>query len=309
MRDGGAMTDEKAPTLLLGPMLRHVDTTTATVWVETSHNATVEVRSHGRTASTGTFTVEGHHFALVLLDGLEPATESTYEVAIDGRVVWPLADDPRPAPIIRTLPDHAQTPTHDLDIVFGSCRVDRPHETPWNLAPEEHPDGVGVDALSALSDDCQTRRRRLPDLLLMLGDQVYADEGLSPGCASGRSSGAGRDSEPTDEVWTSRSTPGSTATAGRTPTCAGCSRRSRPRWSSTTTTCATTGTPPRPGGGGPAPAVVARADRRGVHVLLGVPAPGQSLPGRPGPRRPAAKVVDAEDGGAISARVRRARRR
>jgi len=194
------MTDTNARMLLLGPMLRHVDTTTATVWVETATNATVEVRSHGRSASARTFSVEGHHYALVLLDGLEPATEDTYEVAIGGDTVWPLPDNHRPKPIIRTLPDHAQTPTHDLDIVFGSCRVDRPHETPWNLGPEEHPDGVGVDALSALADDCQARRRRLPDLLLMLGDQVYADEGLSPRVRDRQIERRGPDSEPKDEV-------------------------------------------------------------------------------------------------------------
>jgi len=194
------MTDKAPPALLLGPMLRHVDTTTATVWVETTHNATVQVRSHGRSASSRTFTVEGHHYALVLLDGMEPATEGTYDVAIDGEPVWPGPDDPRPKPIIRTLPDHAQTPTHDLDIVFGSCRVDRPHESPWNLPPEEHPDGVGVDALSALADDCQARRRRLPDLLLMLGDQVYADEGLSPRVRERQIQRRGADSEPTAEV-------------------------------------------------------------------------------------------------------------
>ena len=190
------MTD----TLILGPILRHVDSTTATVWVETSHNATVEVRSHGQSARAETFSVEGHHFALVLLQGLEPATEDTYEVAIGGRPVWPRPDDHRPKPIIRTLPDHAQTPTHDLDVVFGSCRVDRPHESPWNLGPEDHPDGVGVDALSALADDCQARRRRLPDLLLMLGDQVYADEGLSPRVRERQIERRGADSEPTDEV-------------------------------------------------------------------------------------------------------------
>jgi hypothetical protein len=194
------MMDLSAPALLLGPMLRHVDATTATIWVETSHNATVEVRSHGQSATACTFSVEGHHFALVLLDGLEPATEAAYDVVIDGNVVWPLPDDTRPKPVIRTLPDHDQTPTHDLDLVFGSCRVDRPHESPWNLAPEKHPDGVGVDALSALSDDCQAKHRRLPDLLLMLGDQVYADEGLSPRVRERQIERRGEHSEPTDEV-------------------------------------------------------------------------------------------------------------
>ena len=40
--------------------------------------------------------------------------------------------------------------------------------------------GVGVDALQALSLALQRDERALPDLLLMLGDQVYADELTGP---------------------------------------------------------------------------------------------------------------------------------
>ena len=46
---------------------------------------------------TRTFTVEGHHYALVLVDDLEPASVTPYEVRLDGDPCWP-PDDGRPRP-------------------------------------------------------------------------------------------------------------------------------------------------------------------------------------------------------------------
>ena len=162
---------EPVPGLVVGPLLRYADRTTATVWVETSGPAEMQV--HGR--STRTFEVEGHHYGYLVVDELEPGTDVPYDVRLDGVRVWPRDDDPRPAPRLRTLPDG-----EPVDIVFGSCRADRPHEDPWTRTVDEHPDGVGVDALQALALALQAGERALPDLLLMLGDQVYADEGVSP---------------------------------------------------------------------------------------------------------------------------------
>ena len=51
--------------LLVGPLLRHVGTTDATVWVETDGPCEVEVlggREH-------TWSVAGHHYALVEVRG------------------------------------------------------------------------------------------------------------------------------------------------------------------------------------------------------------------------------------------------
>lgn len=177
--------------LVLGPVLRYADTTTATVWLETSAPADVEVR--GRRGRT--FEVLGHHYAYVVVDGLAPGTDEPYDVRLDGAVVWPEPDDPRPAPRLRTL-----LPDGRLDLVFGSCRVDRPHEPPWTLPIEQHPDGVGVDALHALSLALQRGERDLPDLMLMLGDQVYADEGLSPRVRERQVARRGEGSEPRHEV-------------------------------------------------------------------------------------------------------------
>jgi hypothetical protein len=180
-----------AANLLVGPLLRYADPTTACVWVETSAPAEVQVRG----TAAATFEVEGHHYGYVVLEGLEPGTDEPYEVLLDGHRVWPREDDPRPAPRLRT-----PSGSDRLDVVFGSCRVDRPHELPWTLPVDEHPDGVGVDALHALALELQAGDRELPDLLLLLGDQVYADEGLSPRVRERQVARRGEHSEPQGEI-------------------------------------------------------------------------------------------------------------
>jgi hypothetical protein len=160
--------------LLLGPLLRHVGETDATVWVETSAACEVEVLG----CSDRTFEVLGHHFALVHVTGLEPGSRVAYKVHLDGERVWPFLDG-WPASMIRPVePDSPQT------IAFGSCRVGYPHEEPFSLTKDEHPDGREVDALLALAlrlRDCEPDD--WPELLLMLGDQVYADEVSPTTCA------------------------------------------------------------------------------------------------------------------------------
>ncbi|MFL5894229.1 MAG: alkaline phosphatase D family protein [Thermoleophilaceae bacterium] len=155
--------------LILGPMLRFVAETEATIWVETDAACEVEVLGH----SARTFHVEGHHYALVHVDGLEPGRTYDYDVKLDGEPAWPERGSGWPAPSLRTL----EKPEH-VTIVFGSCRVAVPHEPPWSLTKDEDKEhGREIDALFALAH----RLRRLPrdewpDLLLMIGDQVYVDE-------------------------------------------------------------------------------------------------------------------------------------
>lgn len=180
-----------SPELVLGPVLRYADSTSASVWVETSAPAEVAVRGE----TTRTFEVLGHHYGYLLLEGLASGLDEPYDVRLDGEQVWPLADDPRPAPRLRTLPVD-----RSLSLVFGSCRTDRPHERPYTLTPEEHDEGVGVDALHALSLALQRGDRGRPDLLLMLGDQVYADEGMSPRVRERQIERRGADSEPVNEI-------------------------------------------------------------------------------------------------------------
>jgi len=158
--------------LVLGPLLRYVSETHATVWVETDAPCTVSVL----TGEATTFCVESHHYALVQIEDLAPGTTTPYEVALDGERAWPENDDRFPHCAIRTLPGDGER----LRLAFGSCRVSVPHHEPYTLRKDQDERGREIDALYALVQ----RMLRLPDtewphVALCLGDQVYADE-VSP---------------------------------------------------------------------------------------------------------------------------------
>jgi len=163
--------------LVLGPLLRHVDETSACVWVETEGPGVVTLEAGDHRAESRTFRVHDHHYALVCVDGLTPGTKTPYTVSIDGEQVWPEADSPYPPSLIPTL-DHAKP----LRLAFGSCRTSVTHDEAGNKLH-------GVDALRAYAlrmagvtdqaadyDPDPGDQARWPDLVLFLGDQVYADE-------------------------------------------------------------------------------------------------------------------------------------
>jgi hypothetical protein len=157
------------PNLILGPLLRYVSETEATVWVETDGPCEVEVL--GRRDRT--FRIEGHHYGLVCIRDLEPGSSHEYELSLDGERAWPPSGSGFPPSRLRTI-----DPRGPQRFVFGSCRVAVPHHPPFTLTKDEDPEhGREIDALYALA----IRMRELPPeewphLLLMLGDQVYADE-------------------------------------------------------------------------------------------------------------------------------------
>ncbi len=156
--------------LVLGPLLRHTGVDEATIWVQTDGPCEVTVRAGESAASDRSWSVEGHHYALVHVDGLrDPITP--YEVLLDGERVWP-QDDEFPPSVIRT--HRREDP---VQIVFGSCRVAAPHEPPHTLRKDEDPAGREVDALRGLALEMMQRPPETwPHALLMLGDQIYADE-------------------------------------------------------------------------------------------------------------------------------------
>jgi hypothetical protein len=155
--------------LLIGPVLRRVVGDRATIWVETTTPTTVRVEAEGGGAgSAHTFTVYGHHYALVIVESLAPDSASTYRVLLDDREVWPPAESTYPPSMIRTRP------TDDRDVpvrlIFGSCREATPKATGRRLPPD------ALDAYSRrLMGDPQRADLRA-DLIVLLGDQVYADE-------------------------------------------------------------------------------------------------------------------------------------
>lgn len=136
--------------LVLGPLLRYVDDTSATLWVET--DASCEVKIAGGTART--FQVGSQHYAVVRLENLGARTE--YDVELDGEKVWPEPDSRFPKPVIRT--------GQVRRIAFGSCRA----------APDQP---LGPDALDAFAQRLMDApEEEWPQAMILLGDQVYADE-------------------------------------------------------------------------------------------------------------------------------------
>jgi PhoD-like phosphatase len=157
-----------APELVLGPLLRYAGETEATVWVETDAACEVEVLGH----RSNTFGIEGHNYTLVRITGLEPGEIYEYEVALDGERVWPEEDSDLPPPVIRTIEPHGE-----LNLSFGSCRISVPHEPPFTLDTDVKGEGYERDALYALALRMMREPHdSWPDALLLLGDQVYADE-------------------------------------------------------------------------------------------------------------------------------------
>ena len=156
------------PELLVGPILRHIGENDATVFVETDEPCEVAVLGH-----TGeTFTVEDHHYALVVIDGLGAGDTHPYEVHLDGSRAWPPPDYELPQPRIRTLRDDGT-----LTMIFGSCRASAPHHPPHTFAQWLHPKGKGIDVLRTYAMRMLRQPSALwPDALVMLGDQLYADQ-------------------------------------------------------------------------------------------------------------------------------------
>src|SRR5215210_2617077 len=158
------------PELVLGPLLRHIGASDATVWVETDAPCEVEVLVGGPSRRSRTFRVGDHHYALVHVTDLEPGSSHEYEVRLDGGKVWPLDGSPFPPSVIRTMGEG-----EDVKLVFGSCRISAPHEPPYSLSYKEDERGLGVDALYAMAMRLRERPAdELPHALVLLGDQVYA---------------------------------------------------------------------------------------------------------------------------------------
>jgi len=149
--------------IVLGPLLRFVDSHRATVWVETDASCEVTVQCGVVRGVEQTWCVHGHHYALVVLRGLPAGSQLTYSMQLDGAPVWPVSDS---APsLIRTTAQDA-----DVRLAFGSCRRGEGYTA-------EDLEALGADALVAMAQRMHSiGAERWPDALLLVGDQVYADD-------------------------------------------------------------------------------------------------------------------------------------
>src|SRR3954453_7109260 len=157
-----SVPDPGPPLLVLGPLLRHVDPVSATVWVETDRACEVAVL--GRRART--FCVTGHHYALVVVEGLEPGGVTPYEGPLDGERVGPA----RPAGLPRAPPPPPPPPPP----AAGAARA-LPHRV--RFLPLRHP---------------EHRRRRRGHPARRAGHLRRAAPGAAGGGVARRAGAAGR---------------------------------------------------------------------------------------------------------------------
>ncbi|HEV2659892.1 MAG TPA: alkaline phosphatase D family protein [Ktedonobacteraceae bacterium] len=156
--------------LLVGPIVRATDTTSVVIWVEVSHACSITLRvapyseQENEVGSTivHTLMVGGHHYAAPQLQGLQPSTWYHYELFTDDA---PLTDPF--APLLQCFRTLGSKETEEVPIrfIYGSCRkLDRPEDDTFN-------------ALGGwLLQQVEQREQVWPHLLLLIGDQIYADE-------------------------------------------------------------------------------------------------------------------------------------
>jgi len=151
----------------IGPLVRASTATEATIWLELSQPCTVQLQvtpyntsdSEVVTINTPTITIGGHYYAAPQITHLQPATWYNYHLSIAGQ-----EQDSSLLQCFRTLtPSTAQE--LPLRLIYGSCRkLSRPEE----------------DTLAAfgrwLQKYAEERETLWPHLLLLIGDQIYADQ-------------------------------------------------------------------------------------------------------------------------------------
>ncbi len=121
---GDGPNEHGGSALVLGPLMRYVDETSAAIWVETRSAATVTVAAGEQRWTARTFRVHEHHYALVECVGLEAGSVTPYSVAVGDEHVWPVPGRLQlPPPVISTL-----KPGKPLRLAFGSCRTSVPHD-------------------------------------------------------------------------------------------------------------------------------------------------------------------------------------
>lgn len=184
------------PQLIVGPLVRAVTSNSVTIWTEWMHPCEVTLRvtvseqpgtqtPAPLTSCSSTVIVGNRHYALLQLGGLQASTWYDYHIASRTGEGQP---DSIPAvsaliQCFRTLDPPASD--NELRLAYGSCR--KPS------APEP-------DALNAFGDwliaSFDERETAWPHLLLLIGDQIYADDFMG---RRGRRKGASalrRDGQP-----------------------------------------------------------------------------------------------------------------
>ncbi len=176
--------DESMVHLRVGPLIRATSPTSVVIWAECSQACIVTLCAVPQDASpdgtgnveetkrisTPTTNVGGRFFAAPQLHGLTPSTWYTYHLVLSNQdEEAPDASDPTlPVQCFRTFASSAGTHAQqraELRLAYGSCR---------KLI---HPPSDAFNALGRwLIDHFEMREQIWPHALLLIGDQIYADE-------------------------------------------------------------------------------------------------------------------------------------
>ena len=196
------------PRLLIGPVLRHVGTTDATVFVETDEavRGRDPRRARAHLARRRAPLRAGHRRR-----ASQPATSTSVRGAPGRRAVWPPLDSSRPPSRIRTLGDDGE-----IRLAFGSCRYSRAA----SKIDDKHfdPDSLAAYARELTTQDESDVAERHPHARRpgLCRRDHRGDPAAHPRQARRSPKTARAPRSPT-----SRSTPGSTSSRGPIPTCAG----------------------------------------------------------------------------------------
>ncbi|UTF61443.1 alkaline phosphatase family protein [Gilvimarinus sp. DA14] len=171
------MTDT-LPLILAGPILRHTTSSQVTLWLCTSRRSHIQVQLHQPDNTVQTFNPTQHqlpagercYLQLLHLKLSTPLPEGEpigYELIFNGEKIalrerlseLCYADEPRPSFIIQPKLKR---------LLHGSCR--KPH----------HPGEDGLCDADRLMAQTRGNTQQTPALLLMTGDQVYADDVAGP---------------------------------------------------------------------------------------------------------------------------------
>ncbi|GCE25276.1 alkaline phosphatase [Dictyobacter alpinus] len=163
------------PDLCIGPLVRAVSPTSIVIWAELTAAESVTLRAQSdtpgeapQTVSQATVLVGGHHYVALHMQGLRPGTWYRYQLTgADPNSELKMATAEQPLQYFRTLPDTdiAEGNTPALRIAYGSCRKSETGQQ---------------DVFSAfgnwLREQATSREASWPHLLLLIGDQIYADQ-------------------------------------------------------------------------------------------------------------------------------------
>lgn len=170
--------------LCVGPLVRAISATSAVIWAEFAQPCTVTISATLDTSpeqppifvKNRTISIGGHHYVASQLQGLEPACWYHYHIEISSlftpdklhTINIPDATV-RSLQCFRTLDNPETLAEQSLRLIYGSCRR------------LNQPEQDTLDALGQWLIKHRDQREQLwPHVLLLIGDQIYADTPPTP---------------------------------------------------------------------------------------------------------------------------------